>query len=219
MKFSDVRASEDQGTDPSITDQTFDTKLPLNINDNDFFPGMEKPPVVREGFTEMTFVLIRYEIGYTIRRLSYLGPASRFCPKAPEGFGSIEGKESKIRELRDYLENKYLKYCDVNVPIQWVTFHVAKLVRLLITTTTDQEIIDFAVDYGEDVADGSSSSETCRWWRWDPTGDQGSPLHHIHRYYQPLTITRALPGDHQMGLVVSDIHPMACGCVSSLAAL
>ena len=97
--------------------------------------------MVREGFTDMTFVLIRYEIGYTIKRLSYMTPTMGVCPKAPEGFGSIEDKESKIRELRDYLDSKYLRHCDVTVPIQWVTFHVAKLVRLLITTIVDHGML------------------------------------------------------------------------------
>ena len=96
---------------------------------------------MREGFTEMTFVLVRCEIGYTTKRLSFLHPTMRGCSKAPEGFGSIEDKESKIRELREYLDNRYLKHCDVNVPIQWVTFHVARLVRLVIITTIDQEIL------------------------------------------------------------------------------
>ena len=35
----DLRASEDQGTDPAITSGSFDTKMPLNINDVDIDPN------------------------------------------------------------------------------------------------------------------------------------------------------------------------------------
>ena len=55
----DVRASEDQGTEPSIVDAAFDTKLPRNINDTDIWPGMTGIPEERVGFTDMSFVLVR----------------------------------------------------------------------------------------------------------------------------------------------------------------
>ena len=55
----DSRASEDQGTEPSIVDAAFDSKIPRNINDTDIWPGMKEPPEDRVGFTDMSFVLVR----------------------------------------------------------------------------------------------------------------------------------------------------------------
>lgn len=124
----DVRAAEDQGTDPTITEQAFDTKLPLNINDEDMWPDMKESPKEREGCTEMTFDLIRYEISNTIRFFTF-APLGRKCGHKIDKI-SIEDKERMIERLRAYLEDKYLKHCDLNIPIQWVAVNVSRLVSL-----------------------------------------------------------------------------------------
>ena len=124
-----MRVAEEQGADPSIMDQTFDTKLPLNINDDDIWPGMTEGPKKREGFTDMTFCLVRYEIGYTMRFLSYKPPGPMSCPKRLlGGVETIEDKERKIENLCQRLEEEYLRYCDITVPFQYICFHVAKMV-------------------------------------------------------------------------------------------
>ena len=122
---SDVRASEDQGSEPMVTERFFDTKMPLNINDSDIWPGMTDPPVEHERCTEMTFDLVRYEIGGTIRLLS----AMQKCPKQITGTSNtLEAKEAALERLRLRLEDKYLKYCDMNNPLQWVAANVSRLV-------------------------------------------------------------------------------------------
>ena len=75
----DVRASEDHGTDPSIVEQSFDTKFPLNINDADLTTDMKEQPEEHEGATEMTFDLIRYSLSTTVRRLNYMPPGPGPC--------------------------------------------------------------------------------------------------------------------------------------------
>lgn len=70
----DVRASEDHGCDPTIVEQSYDTKFPLNINDADIAPSTKTTPEEHEGATEMTFDLIRYSFSTTVRRLSYSPP-------------------------------------------------------------------------------------------------------------------------------------------------
>ena len=112
-------------------EQTFDTQLPLNINDEDIWPGMTEAPKKRDGFTDMTFVLIRYEIGFTIKSLNYKPPGQMSCPKRWLGMETVEDKERKIEKLRKHLDEEYLQYCDINIPFQYVCYHVAKLVRNL----------------------------------------------------------------------------------------
>ena len=51
------------GTGIAMDSKTWDTKQPLNVNDNDIWPGMEEPPKEREGATDMIFCLARTEIG------------------------------------------------------------------------------------------------------------------------------------------------------------
>ena len=122
----DVRASEDHGSEPSIGDQTFDTSFPLNINDEDIDPCMKESPKEREGWSEMTFDLIRFTVSTTVRRLSYT-PVAGPCSKKNAGL-TLEDKEHLIEELHQYLEKNYLKFCDMNVPLHWVAATVARLV-------------------------------------------------------------------------------------------
>ena len=123
----DMRASEDQGSDPSIVEQSFDTKFPLNINDEDIDPSMKETPKEREGATQMTFDLIRYSMGTTVRRLTY-APAGEGRCKTMSASQGIEDKERMIDNLHQYLERKYLQHCDMNVPLHWVAATVARLI-------------------------------------------------------------------------------------------
>lgn len=123
----DMRASEDHGSDPSIVEQTFDTKFPLNINDDDISPGMTEPPEEKEGRTEMLFDLIRFTVSTTVRRLSYAPPGPGPCRERNARI-TLEDKERLIEELHQYLEKKYLKYCDMSVPLDWVAATVSRLI-------------------------------------------------------------------------------------------
>ncbi|KAF6793775.1 fungal specific transcription factor domain-containing protein [Colletotrichum sojae] len=53
----DIRAAEDRGTDASIPRQSYNTRLPFNLNDDDFGPSTTAPLEDRTGPTEMTFCL------------------------------------------------------------------------------------------------------------------------------------------------------------------
>ncbi|KAL8913249.1 MAG: hypothetical protein Q9171_001896 [Xanthocarpia ochracea] len=123
----DLRASEDHGSEPTIVDQSFDTRFPLNIQDEDINTSMREPPREREGATEMTFDLIRYSVSTTARRLSYVPPGPGKCGTKSAMF-TVEHKEGLIEELHQHVESKYLRHCDMNIPIQWVAGTVLRLV-------------------------------------------------------------------------------------------
>ncbi|KAI1079035.1 fungal-specific transcription factor domain-containing protein [Whalleya microplaca] len=53
----DIRASEDRGTTTVVARDSYDTRLPLNVNDEDFAPGGVAQPVERRGPTDATFSL------------------------------------------------------------------------------------------------------------------------------------------------------------------
>lgn len=123
----DIRAAEDHGTDPSILEQSFDTKLPLNINDADLDPQATVAPEPEVGCTEQTFCLIRYEFSRIMRKLTYVPPGKDLCRQygmAP----SLDDKERIIESCHKHLEEKYLQYCDMSVPLYWVTANVARLI-------------------------------------------------------------------------------------------
>ncbi|KAJ5629161.1 hypothetical protein N7528_002818 [Penicillium herquei] len=122
----DMRSSEDHGTDPLIHESMYDTRLPLNVNDDDIWPEMTEAPAERVGCTEMTFCLIRCEITNALRRANYTCPGSRFRIGDPAP--SIERYERLIRIINDRVEERYIKHCNVEVPIQWVAATVGRLI-------------------------------------------------------------------------------------------
>lgn len=123
----DTRASEDHGCDPTITEQSFDTKMPLNINDVDITPDMKDFPDVKHGCTDMSFCLIRFEVSNTFRRINYIPPGPpKQCTEHLAGI-TLQEKEKWITECHERLEERYLKDCDMSVPLFWVTATVARL--------------------------------------------------------------------------------------------
>jgi hypothetical protein len=122
----DSRSSEDHGTDPLINESMSDTRLPLNVNDDDLFPDMVNPPEERDGCTDMTFCLIRCEITGALRRANYVCPGSKF--RMGEEAPSINLCERMIQIINDRVEERYIKKCDMNIPIQWVAATVGRLI-------------------------------------------------------------------------------------------
>lgn len=122
----DTRASEDHGCDPTIIEQSFDTKMPLNVNDVDITPEMKDFPEEKQGCTEMSFCLIRFEVGNTFRRINYIPPGPQRCNEFFTNV-TLQDKERWITECHQRLEERYLKHCDMSVPLFWVTATVARL--------------------------------------------------------------------------------------------
>jgi hypothetical protein len=126
ISLLDNRSAEDHGVDPTFTEQFYDTKIPLNLNDDDIYPGMKEYPKERVGATEMTFCLIRYELGVFSRRFNFTAPGG-YSPFQDQEM-SLEEKERRIDECHRRLEDKYLQHCDMNMPIYWVAATVARLI-------------------------------------------------------------------------------------------
>lgn len=123
----DTRASEDHGCDPTIIEQGFDTKMPLNINDSDLTPDMAEFPPERQGCTDMSFCLIRFEVANTFRRINYIPPGPPETCTEYSANVTLQDKEKWITECHQRLEERYLKHCDMTVPLFWVTATVARL--------------------------------------------------------------------------------------------
>jgi hypothetical protein len=123
----DVRSSEDHGTDPLIHDNMYDTRLPLNVNDDDIYPEMTETPTEREGCTDVTFCLVRCEITCALRRANYSCPGSRAFKMMGAG-PSIDRCEKMIQMISNRVEERYIKHCDMNIPIHWASATVARLI-------------------------------------------------------------------------------------------
>lgn len=65
----DSRSSESRAIGTQIMGGSFDTKLPLNINDSDISPRSAEAPDEKEAFADMTFCLVRCEMTVLCRQL------------------------------------------------------------------------------------------------------------------------------------------------------
>lgn len=119
----DMRSSEFHGYEPIVRDDVFDTKVPLNINDNDITPHMTEIPQEHEGYTQMTFCLIRCEAMKAGWKVGYASLSPRSTATAVRGDGELNAQELKTR-----LEERYLRYCDESVPFILFTSKVAQLI-------------------------------------------------------------------------------------------
>lgn len=109
-----------------MPESVFDTRLPLNINDEDMFPGMTQTPIPRQGWTDMTHTLLRFEISHTLRLINHRVPDIG----APESTGnviSVDEKRKWIEECNNRLERKYLTYCNMEDPMSRVAANTSRL--------------------------------------------------------------------------------------------
>lgn len=122
----DIKSAEEHGTDAQIQDRMFDTRLPLNINDDDITLNMQEPPEERVGFTEMTFCLVRCEITAALKRISSMCPTNLPHPENTQQ--PADSCAKLIQEVNKRIEERYTQHCDMNVPVQWVCATVARLI-------------------------------------------------------------------------------------------
>ena len=127
----DTYAGRISGTSDAGPPNTWDTKLPSNINDDQIHPEMTEVPCVRPGATDMMFSLVGIKLG------------TLFTPKSPNSQGVTE---KIIDAVEDELELEFLRYCNPVEPVHLLTFlkaraaiATARLRRLVVRQTPDRE--------------------------------------------------------------------------------
>ncbi|KAI9844358.1 MAG: hypothetical protein M1837_005662 [Sclerophora amabilis] len=120
----DIQCCEDRGSDPIIVESSFNTRLPLNIDDEDLSFDSTCDPQEREAFTQMTFCQVCHEVSNTVRSLNYVPPGE----SQPSDIGSDETwkkRQGLVTSCQEHLERKYLRYCNTSIPFHWATRTVA----------------------------------------------------------------------------------------------
>jgi hypothetical protein len=112
----DANAGQLSGTGLSIVSVAWDTKEPLNIDDDQIWPGMTEAPKEEKGASEMIFCLSRACVG------KYFAKAGR----PSNGSGSAHFKDCQEAELviskaESEVEENYIRYCDVINPLHFLT--------------------------------------------------------------------------------------------------
>ncbi|EPS25562.1 hypothetical protein PDE_00496 [Penicillium oxalicum 114-2] len=141
----DSRASQSAGIDNVSLPQGWDTKPPLNINDDQIWPGMTERPVEQTGATDMIFCLSRAYMG---RRLAEAGKSITMA--GPWSSSDYQRAEQVISAAEKEVEEGFIRYCDIVNPLHFLTIGLARsgmtamrlkfrLPRLRDETATDQE--------------------------------------------------------------------------------
>jgi hypothetical protein len=171
----DIRSSEDQGTDLTIANTSYDTKLPLNINDTDIDPDIKETPSPRKGVTDMTFALMTLEMVDTMRQMMVLG--------LKDGVRSLEDQSRMLQDIYNKVEQGYLQYSSESGNIAyWVASTATRLVvskmtlliylPVLFTPSSEyftDEIRNKLFIAAIEVAEYNhalNSEQACRQWRW-----------------------------------------------------
>ena len=107
---------------------TWDCRIPLNVNDSDLRPEMKEPPEVLGKSTEALFAVVRGELGEFIRNtmfyLDLTTPALKPIAKDVQNGPIPEGGE--LVTLEKMIEDKYLKSCDPENPLHFMTIWMAR---------------------------------------------------------------------------------------------
>lgn len=118
----DSYAGQVSGTGISIPPNSWDTEQPLNIDDDQIYPGMTELPQPQRGATEMIYCLSRIELSkfYTRTGIKWkeLG--------ATVQFRDAEDIERLIDDVEDRIETNFLRYCDILNPVHFLTFAMVR---------------------------------------------------------------------------------------------
>ncbi|BDD63048.1 hypothetical protein MAP00_007995 [Monascus purpureus] len=171
----DVRTSEDQGTDLTITSGSFDTKIPLNVNDADIDPESKKMPTERRGVTDMSFARISAKITDIMRQM--------MTPGVRDGVAGLEDQSRLLNKIYQNFEQEYFQHTTESGNIAyWVAVTLAKLVMAKMTlivflpvlfSPPSEEFSDeirtklllSAIEVAE-YNHALNAEPICRQWRW-----------------------------------------------------
>ena len=114
--FLDLHVAVDLASDALIFPGTYTVPLPLNINDSDMVYGSSAEIPPRQGWTDMTFTLMRRQIAWDAHRQHHLPPERS------------QERQDIIASMRAKLETDYLAYCDPKIPLHAFTIAVGRSV-------------------------------------------------------------------------------------------
>lgn len=125
--FLDLRTCEAQGPRPSIRREDFDTKLPLNVDDDDL-DSLEPNPADSIKWTDNTFTRIRFECN-EMHRVIWI---DRVRLERKEI--SLTNLMAKTESFRKAMEAKYLPMIDPSIPLQQLAKYLLSVLINRMTT-------------------------------------------------------------------------------------
>lgn len=118
----DLRSAEELGTELTVTESMYDTRMPLNINDADISPTSTEFPTPSDGPSDTAIVLVRYQI---------LSLSRKFIEDLASAPADIEPseREKAIIDVYHSVEHKFLSHViDETDSLYWVVAVVARII-------------------------------------------------------------------------------------------
>lgn len=125
----DTRISELAGSGLATLDPTWNCRIPLNVNDVDLRPEMKVLPAARTNPTDAVFAVVRSELGEYLRHAAFHLHIdnSAFKSLAKQFDTRLALDVDRIVQLREMIEDHYLKFCDQENPVHFMTTWTAKV--------------------------------------------------------------------------------------------
>lgn len=178
----DLRSAEEAGTALIISNSSFDTMLPLNINDTDISPEKKEAPTPRDGRSDSSICLVRYEVCAVSRRLYFASTEPRPADADTVGL-KLEEREKMLIEVKNRVEGKLLRHkASKEDSLGWMAAIIARLILAKICLAIYHPALfpGISPELSKDMRDRLyisaiqimeyyhilSTDERCRQWRW-----------------------------------------------------
>ena len=123
----DGQGSHDRGSDPIMRKSSFNTRRPLHVNDEDLSPEKIEEPKERKDFTDMTFSAISREAAEAVLELNFV-PAGEPRRVQNDIAGAWNQRRDFVFSTQHRVQDKYLRYCDLAIPIHYAINKVAEII-------------------------------------------------------------------------------------------
>jgi hypothetical protein len=114
----DSRISDFAGVRQSLDLYYFtDTKQPSNLEDEDLTPEMTVLPPNRPGLTNTALASLKYDIAAALNDSTPTSSLEVRWDRLTGNSITLAEKDRIVQKIKDLLETKYLRFCDVSIPL------------------------------------------------------------------------------------------------------
>ena len=124
----DSHFAEDRASSPIISADSFNARMPLQVNDGDLHIDSVEEPKEADGFTDMTFCLICHEVSDSVGQLNNVPARELGLPRAAsrERWDQRVGMVSSVMRR---IEEKYTRHLNLARPFHWATRMVSDIIN------------------------------------------------------------------------------------------
>ena len=123
----DEQGAQDRASDPIITKNSFNTRMPLHVNDEDLTPDGLEEPEERDCFTDMTFNSICHEVSEAAILLNFVSPGE---PKLAQDdvAGAWDQRRDLVIQCQRRIQDRLVRHCDLRIPFHYAAYRVADII-------------------------------------------------------------------------------------------